>query len=261
MTVSEAAEKFHPIDSLLCSDLLPSVWCPGCGIGTVVYSFLEALRQAEIDPTRVKLLAGSGCTGSVIDYVRLESERAAKRYLLDHAADMWLADQDATIVAFMNNADLLISGAADLARAAKRGAKILVIHINNFLYIMTSKGLVANTPYTRPSWDGRFDLPFNIPDMAVSYGADYVARWTPLHAGWLKYSIVEALSKQGIALIEVISPCVLYNGQMGSIGDAVERAKLYDRHSTMNSRMDIVQFDIKKSSDILIGEIFDRSTA
>ena len=95
---TELADKVHPVDGFLCSDLLPSAWCPGCGIGTTVYSFLEAVREAGIDTDRIILLTGTGCTGSVADYVRIKSERADKRYLLDQAADKWLADQDSVIV-------------------------------------------------------------------------------------------------------------------------------------------------------------------
>jgi 2-oxoglutarate ferredoxin oxidoreductase subunit beta len=252
-------EVGHPVESLLCAELFPSSWCPGCGIGTVVYSFLEAIRESVIDLDRITLLTGSGCTGSIADYLRVKSQRAETRFLLDQAADMGLANPDSKIVVFMNNADLLISGAEDLARVTKRGARILVIHINNILYIMDKDGLMANTPYTRPSWDGRFELPFNIPHLAISYGAQYVARWTPLHAGWLKYSIVEALSKKGVAFIEVVSPCVLYEGQAGSIGDAVERIKLYDSRAIMNSNVPVAQFDVKNSCNIVIGEIIDQN--
>lgn len=254
-------EKIHPVDSYLCSDLFPSVWCPGCGIGTVVYAFLEAMRETGFEPEQFTLLAGSGCTGNIADYLKLNTKRADTRFLLDQAADMVLARPESRMVVFMNNADLLISGAEDLARAAKRGARITVIHINNILYVMTSEGLVANTPYTRPSWDGRFELPFNIPALAIACGASYVARWTPLHAGWLKYSIIEALSRRGLALIEAVSPCVLYEGQAGHIGDAVARIKLYDDHAVMNSETEAKQFDIKNSAQILIGEIIDRGTS
>lgn len=254
-------DMVHPVESFLCTDLLPSVWCPGCGIGTVVYSFLEGVRETGINLDRITLLTGSGCTGSVADYLKVKSQRAKTRFLLDQAADIGLADPDSDIVVFMNNADLLISGAEDLVRATKRGARILVIHINNILYITTTDGLIANTPYTRPSWDGRFELPFNIPHLAISYGVHYVARWTPLHAGWLKYSIVEALSKKGVSLIEVLSPCVLYEGQGGRIGDAVDRIKLYDNRTVMNRNTRVAQFDIKKSKKIVVGEIIDRNAS
>ncbi|MGD9379894.1 MAG: thiamine pyrophosphate-dependent enzyme [candidate division WOR-3 bacterium] len=258
---TKTARKHHPSDGYLCSELFPSVWCPGCGIGTVVYSFLEALREAGVEPEQFTLLTGSGCTGSIADYVTLNTKRADTRFLLDQAADIVLAQPESRVVVFMNNADLLISGAEDLARAGKRHARIIVIHINNIMYVKTREGLVANTPYTRPSWDGRFELPFNIPALAIASGASYVARWTPLHAGWLKYSIVEAFSKKGLAFIETVSPCVLYEGQAGHIGDAVARIKLYDDHAVMNSEKQTTQFDIKQSAQIMIGEIVDRSAS
>jgi len=258
---TRTSDRVHPVDSFLCTDLFPSSWCPGCGIGTVVYSFLEAVRECGVDLDRVMLLTGSGCTGSVADYLRVKSQRAETRFLLDQAADTGLVDPDRNIVVFMNNADLLISGAEDLARVTKRGARMLVIHVNNILYVITRDGLVTNTPYTRPSWDGRFELPFNLPELAISYGVHYFARWTPLHAGWLKYSIVEAFSRKGIAFIEVLSPCVLYEGRAGSIGDAVERIKLYDSYAVMNSNARTAQFDIRNSSNIVIGEILDRNAS
>jgi 2-oxoglutarate ferredoxin oxidoreductase subunit beta len=261
MMETNTAQGIHPVDDYLCSELFPSVWCPGCGIGTVVYSFLEALRETGFESEQFRLLTGSGCTGSIGDYLTLNTERADKRFLLDQAADTLLTKPDSRVVVFMNNADLLISGAEDLARAAKRGARMVVIHINNILYVMTREGLVANTPYTRPSWDGRFELPFNIPAMAIAYGASYVARWTPLHAGWLKYSIIEAFSRKGLALIEAVSPCVLYEGQAGHIGDAVSRIKLYDDHALMNSETEVAQFDIKNSEQIVIGEMVDRGVS
>jgi 2-oxoglutarate ferredoxin oxidoreductase subunit beta len=261
MMETKAAKKRHPSDGYLCSELFPSVWCPGCGIGTVVYSFLEALRDAGVEHDRLTLLTGSGCTGSIADYVTLNTQRAGTRFLLDQAADIILAHPESRVVVFMNNADFLISGAEDLARAAKRRARIIVIHVNNIMYVKTSEGLVANTPYTRPSWDGCFELPFNIPALAIACGASYVARWTPLHAGWLKYSIIEAFSREGLALIETVSPCVLYEGQAGHIGDAVARIKLYDDHAVMNSETQTTQFDIKKSEQIVIGEIIDRGAS
>ena len=254
---TKSRNNIHPVDHVLYTDLLPSVWCAGCGIGTVVYSFIEAIRDAGVDQDTMRLLTGSGCTSSVADYLRMKSKRAKNRYLMDLAADMQLAEPNSNIVVFMNNADLLISGAEDLARAVQRGARILVIHINNILYLLTSAGLLANTPYTRPSWDGKFELPFNIPHLAISYGANYVARWTPLHAGWLKYSIAEAFSKKGVALIEVVSPCLLYEATDGNIGYAVERIKFYDTCAVMKSNAPFRELDIRQSKFITVGEIFD----
>jgi 2-oxoglutarate ferredoxin oxidoreductase subunit beta len=254
---TKAHNNIHPVDHVLCTDLLPSVWCAGCGIGTVVYSFIEAVRDAGIDQDRLQLLTGSGCTSHVTDYLRMRSKRSKNRYLMDLASDMQLAEPDSHVVVFMNNSDLLISGAEDLAHAIRRGARIVVIHVNNILYIMTNTGPLANTPYTRPSWDGNFQLPFNMPHLAISYGANYVARWTPLHAGWLKYSIAEAFAKKGVALIEVVAPCLLYEATGGSIGYAIERIKFYDSCAVMKSNAPLQELDIRESKYIAVGEIFD----
>ena len=37
----------HPIDSLFSPDSMPSVWCPGCGIGTIVYTFVQAAEEMK----------------------------------------------------------------------------------------------------------------------------------------------------------------------------------------------------------------------
>ena len=41
----EAAQKkeMNPLEGLLRMDRIPHIWCPGCGIGTVVTSFAEVL--------------------------------------------------------------------------------------------------------------------------------------------------------------------------------------------------------------------------
>jgi len=248
----------HPIDSFLYADLLPSAWCAGCGIGTAVYSLAGAVTEARIDKKDIVLISGSGCTGRVAEYVNLKAQRTDGRYLLDLAADRKLSDSGQYVVVFMNNADLLISGAEDLARITRRDVRILIIHINNLIYILTKGGPVVNTPYTRPSWDRRFELPFNIPGVAVDYGANYVARWTQLHAGWLKYSIGEAFTRNGVSFIEIVSPCLLYNADDGQISDAFEKMRFYDNAAVMRSTGRYDELDIRNSGRLVIGKIHDR---
>jgi 2-oxoglutarate ferredoxin oxidoreductase subunit beta len=251
-------DKVHPIDDILCTDRLPSVWCPGCSIGTVLYSFAEAMREAQIGHESITLINGSGCTACVGDYVNLRSRRSRDRYLLDNAADVKLVDPDSNVVVFMNNADLLISGARDLSRVTKRRVRMLVIYINNLVYMLTKDGSVVNCPFTRPSWDGKFELPFNVPALAIDYGVCYVARWTQLHAGWLKYSIVEAFSRRGVSFIEIVSPCLLYRADDGQISEAFERMRFYDNAAVMRSTGRHDELDIRNSKHLVIGKIRDR---
>jgi 2-oxoglutarate ferredoxin oxidoreductase subunit beta len=256
---TEAVKKVHPNEKMLRAERLPSEWCSGCGIGIVVYSFIDALQEMRQDQDRVVLLTGSGCTGRVADYLQIRSRRATKKYLIDEAADVALSDPDSLPVVFMDNADLLVSGAEDLQRAIKRNARVLVIHINNIIYILKKDGPRANTPFTRPAPDGSLELPFNMPGLLMSYGASFVARWTPLQAGWLKYSIAEALQKNGFRFIEIVSPCLVYEADQSRIGDAMKKISLFDRQSVRKIDTDVPQFDIRNSGRIVIGKILDRS--
>jgi 2-oxoglutarate ferredoxin oxidoreductase subunit beta len=252
-------KKSHPVEEILHTELLPSRWCSGCSIGIVVYSFIESLREIGFNKNSILLLTGSGCTGSVADYLRIRSRRVTEKYLIDAAADVQLSQPDCVPVVFMDNADLLMSGGEDIARAVKRGARIIVIHINNIIYIMKKDGPTANSPFTRPSSDGSSELPFNMPGLLMSYGASFIARWTPLQAGWLKYSIAEAFSKKGLAYIEIVSPCLVYEAERSRIGDAIQRISLFDMHSVRKVDTDKEQFDIRHSGLIVVGKIFDRS--
>ena len=261
MMENNILERIHPIDDMLRTEELPSVWCPGCSIGTVVYSFIEALKEMPLDPKSVMLITGSGCTACVGDYMKINSQRSYDRYLLDNAADIKLINPSKNVVVFMNNVDLLKSGASDLARVTKRGTSIVVVYINNILYMLTKDGYVINCPYARPSWDGKSELPFNVPGLAIEYGARYVARWTQLHAGWLKYSIADAFSKAGLSLIEVFSPCLVYRTDVGLIGEAAARVQIYDKHVNVRNVGEMKELDIRNPGHLVIGKFFDGDDA
>jgi pyruvate/2-oxoacid:ferredoxin oxidoreductase beta subunit len=53
----------NPVEQFLRMDRIPHIWCPGCGIGTTVNSFANALIEAEIDVKNLAIVSGIGCTG------------------------------------------------------------------------------------------------------------------------------------------------------------------------------------------------------
>ncbi len=253
----ENNEGHHPADSLLHTELIPSVWCPGCGIGTVVYTFLQAIKKAEIDVDNICIVSGIGCTGKVGEYLKIESYNATEGNLIDYAANIKLENPELKVVVFQNNADFLVSGAADFIRAAERGVELLVIHINNVLFMHTEQEYKPITPFIRTSVDKDFELPFNIPHLAKTHGAQYIARWTPLRAGWLLNSMKNALSRKGFSLIEVISPCLMYYTNDGKIGDSVDRMEFYSDNSVIKKGEPTENLDIRAQNKIIIGKFVE----
>ena len=51
----------------------PHVWCPGCGIGTMVGSLIRAIDHIGYTKDEIVMVSGIGCTGRVAGYVKLDS--------------------------------------------------------------------------------------------------------------------------------------------------------------------------------------------
>jgi len=162
------------------------------------------------------------------------------------------------VIVFTNNADFLVSSAKDFLDIGKKRSNLLVIHINNIIYCITENGAIPTTPFMRASADNDFELPFNIPHLVKSSGAVYVARWTPLRAGWLKYSIIDALSKRALSVIEVVSPCVVYYTFASKIGDAADQLRFYSDNSVMKQYKPTEHLDLRSQSEFIIGKFVDK---
>ena len=98
--------------------------------------------------------------------------------------------------------DALAIGGNHFIHAARRNMDLTVICVNNFIYGMTGGQLAPTTPLSAKSTTspyGNYEHPFNLPHLAASCGATYVARWTALHIRRLTNSMSEALNKKGFS--------------------------------------------------------------
>ena len=55
---SAGVDPGNPVEPFLRSDRMPHIWCPGCGIGTTVNCFAEALIDSKIDLKTLALVSG-----------------------------------------------------------------------------------------------------------------------------------------------------------------------------------------------------------
>ena len=256
--ISANSEKRHPIDSFFPPDLMPSVWCPGCGIGTIVYTFVQAVEEMNVNPDKIFVVSGIGCTGKIAEYLKFKFCETTEGNVINYAASLAARNSDLKVVAFTNNADFLMSSAKDFLEIGRKNTNLLVIHVNNIIYCVTESGTIPTTPFMKVSADDNFELPFNLPHLAKSSGAEYVARWTPLRAGWLKYSIIDALSKRALSVIEVVSPCVIYYTFASKIGDAIDQLRFYNDNSVMKQYEPTEHLDLRSQSEVIIGKFVDK---
>ena len=137
MKAEDVVEEKNPMEDFLRMDRIPHIWCPGCGIGTVVTSFAEALKKSELDLNKVAVVSGIGCTGRVAGYVKFDSFHSTHGRAIPFATGLKLANPDLKVVVFSGDGDIAGIGGNHLIHAARRNMDIMVICVNNFNYAMT----------------------------------------------------------------------------------------------------------------------------
>ncbi len=200
----------HPLDSLVRTDRIPHIWCPGCGIGTAFSACLIAMKSSGIDLQKTTMVSGIGCSARVPGYTNLDSYHTTHGRAIPFATGMKLGNPELNVVVFSGDGDLFAIGGNHFIHGARRNMDITVICVNNLNYGMTGGQVAATTPSmskTTTTPMGNPEPPFNLPLLAFASGATYVARWTILHTRELTKSIEEALQRRGFSFIEVLAPC------------------------------------------------------
>jgi 2-oxoglutarate ferredoxin oxidoreductase subunit beta len=104
---------------------------------------------------------------------------------------------------------------------------------------------------------GNFERPFNLPHLAASSGATYVARWTCLHVRRLTTAFEEALQRTGFRFIEVIAPCSTLYARLNRLGTGYDLLKYYYDSSEIRNGVDTREVDIGFQDKLVCGRFVD----
>jgi 2-oxoglutarate ferredoxin oxidoreductase subunit beta len=260
-TVQPAEVTEHPMEALLRMDRIPHIWCPTCGIGTAVTAFAEALKKIDYPLEKVCVVSGIGCTGRVAGYIKLDSFHSTHGRAIPFATGLKLANPELKVVVFSGDGDIAGIGGNHFIHAARRNMDIAVFCVNNFIYAMTGGQVAATTPLTATTSTtpyGNFEQPFNLPHLAASCGAVYVARWTALHVRRLARSMAEAMNKKGFSFIEIVCPCSTIYARRNKLGTGLDLMKFYHDNSVIKHGADTRELDIEYQKRIIVGKFIDR---
>jgi 2-oxoglutarate ferredoxin oxidoreductase subunit beta len=260
-TLPNAAElPPNPVEQFLRSDRMPHIWCPGCGIGTTVNCFARALLQTKLDLKKVVVVSGIGCTGRVAGYVHLDSFHTTHGRAIPFATGLKLANPDLTVVVYSGDGDLISIGGNHFIHAARRNLDLKIICVNNFTYGMTGGQVAPTTPVSAISTTspyGCFEQPFNLPYLAESSGAVYVARWTSYHVRQLTHAMGEALKKKGFSFIEVLSPCPTLYERRNRLGEGLDMMEYFRTNSTVRHGANTKEIGLGFQGPITVGKFVD----
>ncbi len=242
--VKNPPKKFHhPYDELLRKYAIPTIYCPGCGIGTTIQAFLEAItKYTDIPHENIVVISGIGCTGRASGYINLDGFHAIHGRAIPFASGVEIARPDIKPVIISGDGDLFSIGMGHLAHAARRNIDMTVIVINNSIYGLTGGQDAPTTPVgalTKTTPYGKISYPFNLSQIAIANGATFCARYTVYEFTPLAKAIARGMNHQGFSFIEVISNCHVNFGRRNNLGDAIAMRKQFKKARVRMTEKDI----------------------
>ena len=268
----ERKSSEYYINKYLRKDLLPAMFCPGCGNLNVLNYTIRAIDNLNLDPNKFVYVSGIGCSSRLTAYLAADALHTVHGRAIAFATGIKVTNPDLKLIVFTGDGDLAAIGMSHFMHAIRRNIDMTVICINNENYGMTGGQVSPTTPMfesTKSSPFGSIEHSFNLAGIAKAAGASYVARWTSAHSMQAIKSIEKAISKKGFSFIEIISSCPVgkrdkYKNPREIMKFYLNESILYDENETKdvhsartyeNLKDPFTQFGVREK--IIIGEFTD----
>ncbi len=206
----------------------PSVWCPGCSLGTIMGALLRAVDKLEIPRDDIVFASGIGCTGRMPVYTDFNTFHGTHGRALAFATGIKMAKPRLKVILAMGDGDSTAIGGNHFIHTCRRNLDLTAIVVNNNIYGMTGGQFSPTTPlnhFASTAPHGSIDPPFDICNLAQGSGATYVARTTSYHVRPMQKIIADAIAHKGFSVVEIMSHCYTTYGRRNGFKDPVEMMK------------------------------------
>ena len=217
-----------------------STLCAGCGHDSISGAIIQACFELAIEPHRIAKLSGIGCSSKTPAYFLGNSHgfNSVHGRMPSVATGAYLANRDLVYFGVSGDGDSASIGMGQFVHAVRRNLNMVYLVMNNGCYGLTKGQDSATADNGSKSKAGSVN-PFNAIDLvglSMELGATFVARSFSGDKAQLIPLIKAAITHPGFAFIDVISPCVTFNNNVGS-------TKSYDyvrEHIEATSTVDFV---------------------
>jgi 2-oxoglutarate ferredoxin oxidoreductase subunit beta len=218
-----------------------STLCAGCGHDSISAALIQAFFELNIEPHRVAKMSGIGCSSKTPDYFLGQSHgfNSVHGRMPSVLTGANLANKNLIYLGVSGDGDSASIGLGQFVHCVRRGVNMTYITENNGVYGLTKGQFSATADRGSKSKVGgtNSDAPIDLVSMALLAGATFVARSFSGDKQQLVPLIKAALSHNGPAFIDVISPCVAFNNHAGS-------TKSFDfvrEHNEAVNRIDFIE--------------------
>jgi len=191
-----------------------STWCPGCGNFGIAIALKNALVELGLKPENVMLVAGIGCSGNGVNFLKAYGWHSLHGRALPTAVGAKLANKDLTVIVMAGDGDGYGEGMAHFIHAVRGNADITYITHDNQLYSLTTGQSAPTTDKgtkTKSTPEGLIEFKANPISLALSSGGGFVSRGFSGNATHLTGLIKKAILHKGFSLVDVFQPCVTFN--------------------------------------------------
>jgi 2-oxoglutarate ferredoxin oxidoreductase subunit beta len=211
-------------------DLFPTIWCPGCGIGTIMIQLAMVLDEMGMDETNTIIVTGIGCTGRMGSYLKHESVYTLHGRTLPVAEAIKAVRPEMHVVVVAGDGDTASIGGNHLIHAIRRNAPLTVLCNNNEIYGLTGGQTGPTTPTgtkTLSSPAGNPNTPINLQGLVRSSAHALYAKTTVYHQVHMRNVIREAIEHEGFSFVDITSQCIENNGRRIGFASANDMLTFY----------------------------------
>ena len=238
-------------------------WCPGCGNFGIQNAIKKALRLLDLQPHEVMISSGIGCSGKIPHWINAYGFHGLHGRALPVAAGVKLANHRLVTIAEGGDGDGYSEGMGHFVHACRRNVDVTYIVHNNGVYGLTTgqvsptgdRGFVSSTtPHGAPEW------PFQPLALAISAGANFVARGFSGDFERLGELIAEGIRHPGLSFIDVLQVCVSFNPSKSFKWYQERVCRLEDEGHDPSDRMKALEA-VLRDDDRLPTGVFYRGSA
>lgn len=217
-----------------------STLCAGCGHDSISAGIIQACYDLNIEPHKLAKLSGIGCSSKTPAYFLANSHgfNSVHGRMPSVATGANLANRDLIYFGVSGDGDSASIGMGQFVHVVRRNLNMVYIVMNNGCYGLTKGQDSATADYGSKNKSGHVNLfeSIDLASMAIELGATFVAQSFSGDKTQMVPLIKAAVTHPGFAFINIISPCVTFNNNMGS-------TKSYDfvrEHVEATSTIDFV---------------------
>jgi 2-oxoglutarate ferredoxin oxidoreductase subunit beta len=198
----------------------PTTLCAGCGHNSIANQVIAAAFELELVPEKIVKFSGIGCSSKSPTYFlgRSFGFNSLHGRMPSLATGALFGDHNLLGIGVSGDGDTANIGMGQFKHIIRRNPPLVYIVENNGVYGLT-KGQFSATAEPGLILKGQGenrDMPIDIVVEALASRATFVARSFAGDAAQVKELLKAAMSHNGIAILDIISPCVTFNNKEDS---------------------------------------------